>query len=55
MIEEHVTINFLLKQKSDTNNNTSSINKTVPENDKILETEGKNSSPKKRNLSGTFQ
>ena len=41
MIEDHVIINFLLKQKSETNDNTSSLNKTVTENDKILETERK--------------
>ena len=36
---------FLLKQKSETNNNTSSVNKTVTENDEILEIERRNSSP----------
>ena len=45
MIEEHVIINFLLKEKSETSNNTSSLNNTVTENDKILETERGNSSP----------
>ena len=38
-------INFLLKQKNKTNNNTSLVNKTVTENDEILETERGNSSP----------
>ena len=32
-------INFLLKRKNETNNNTSSVNKTVIEIDEILETE----------------
>ena len=36
---------FLLKQKSETNNNRSSVNKTVTENDEILEIERRNSSP----------
>ena len=39
LIEKDVIINFLLKQKSETNNNTSSVNKTVTENDEILEFE----------------
>ena len=46
-------INFLLKRKNETNNNTSSVNKTVIEIDEILETERGNSSPssnKKRNI-----
>ena len=38
--------NILLKQKSETSNNTSSVNKTVTENDEILETERGNSSPR---------
>ena len=38
-------INFLLKRKNETNNNTSSVNKTVIETDEILETERGNSSP----------
>ena len=38
-------MNFLLKQESQTNNNTNSVNKTVPENDEILEIERGNSSP----------
>ena len=38
-------INFLLKRKNETNNNTSSVNKTVIEIDEILETERGNSSP----------
>ena len=37
-------INFLLKQKNETNNNIRSVNKTVTENDEILETEWGNSS-----------
>ena len=46
LIEKDAIINFLLKQKlSETNNNTSSINKTVTKNDEILETERGNSSP----------
>ena len=45
LIEKDVIINFLLKQKSETNNNTSSVNKTVTENDEILETERGNSNP----------
>ena len=46
-------INFLLKRKNETNNNTSSVNKTVIEIDEILETERGNSSPSsnsKRNI-----
>ena len=38
-------INFLLKRKNETNNITSSVNKTVIEIDEILETERGNSSP----------
>ena len=38
-LEKDAIINFLLKQKSETNNNLSSVNKTVTENDEILETE----------------
>ena len=34
-----------MKQKSEANNNTSSVNKTVAENDEILETEKRNSNP----------
>ena len=45
LIEKDAIINFLLKQKSEANNNTSSVNKTVAENDEILETEKRNSSP----------
>ena len=44
LIEKDAIINFLLKQKSEANNNTSSVNKTVAENDEILETEKRNSS-----------
>ena len=39
LIEKDAIINFLLKQKNETNNNTSSVNKTVTENGEILETE----------------
>ena len=45
LIEKNATINFLLKQKNENNNNTSAVNKTVTENDEILETERGNSSP----------
>ena len=45
LIEKDAIINFLLKQKSEANNNTSSVNKTVAENDEILETEKRNSNP----------
>ena len=45
MIEKDAIINFLLKQKSETKDNTSSVNKTVTGNDKTLETERGNSSP----------
>ena len=45
LIEKDAIINFLLKQKNETNNNTSSVNKTVTENDEIVETERGNSSP----------
>ena len=45
-MEKDAIINFLLKQKSETNGNTSSINKTAAENDETLETERDNSSPK---------
>ena len=45
LTEKDAIINFLLKQKSETNNNTSSVNKTVIENDEILETERGSSSP----------
>ena len=38
-------MNFLLRQKSETNNNASSVNKTITENGEILETERGNSSP----------
>ena len=37
-------INFLLKQKNETNNNTRSVNKTATENYEILETVRENSS-----------
>ena len=53
--------NFFFKQKSETNNNTSSVNKTVTEDDKILETERGNSSPssnskqRKRHSNRTFE
>ena len=45
LIEKYAIINFLLKQKNETNNNRSSVNKKVTENDEIVETEGGNSSP----------
>ena len=45
MIENGAIINFLLKQKNETNNNTISVNKTVTENNEIVETERGNSSP----------
>ena len=45
LIEKDAIINFLLMQKSETIYNTSSVNKTVTENDEILETERGNSSP----------
>ena len=44
-MEKNAIINFLLKQKDETNNSTSAVNKTVIENDEILETERGNSSP----------
>ena len=44
LIEKDAIVNFLLKQKSETNNNTSPINKAATENDEILETERGNSS-----------
>ena len=39
LIEKDAITDFLLKQKNETNNNTSSVNKTVTENDEIVETE----------------
>ena len=39
LIEKDAIIDFLLKQKNETNNNTSSVNKTVTENDEIVKTE----------------
>ena len=45
LIEKDAIINFLLKQKGETNNNTSLVNRTVTENDEILEIERGNSSP----------
>ena len=44
LIEKDAIIN-ILKQKNETNNNTSSVNKIVTENDEILQTERGNSSP----------
>ena len=44
LIEKDAIVNFLLKQKSETNNNTNSVNKAVTENDEILETKRGNSS-----------
>ena len=45
LIEKGAIINFLLKQKSEIDNNSISVNKTVTENKEILETEKGNSSP----------
>ena len=45
LIEKDAIINFLLKQENEANNNTSSVNKTVTENDEILENERGNSCP----------
>ena len=45
LIEKYGIINFLRKQKNKTNNNRSSVNKKVTENDEIVENEGGNSSP----------
>ena len=45
LTEKDTVINFLLKQKNETNNSTNSVNKTATENDEILETERGNSSP----------
>ena len=45
LTEKDAIINFLLKQENEANNNTSSVNKTVTENDEILQTERGNSSP----------
>ena len=45
LIEKDAIINFLLKQKNEANNNTSSVNKTVTENDEVVEIERGNSSP----------
>ena len=44
LIEKDAIINFLLNQNNETNNNTSSVNKTVTENDEIVEIESGNSS-----------
>ena len=44
-LKEKDAIINILKQKNETNNNTSSVNKTVTENDEILQTERGNSSP----------
>ena len=43
LIEKDAIINFPLKQENETSNNTSSVNKTVTENDEILENERENS------------
>ena len=43
LTEKDAIINFLLKQENEANNNTSSVNKTVTENDEILENERENS------------
>ena len=45
LIEKDAIINFLLKQKNETNNNASFVNKTITENDEMLETKRGNSSP----------
>ena len=45
LTEKDAIINFLLKQENEANNNTSSVNKTVTENDEILENERGNSCP----------
>ena len=45
LTEKYEIINFLLEHKNETNNNASSVNKTVTENDEILETGRGNSSP----------
>ena len=45
LIEKDAIINFLLKQKNETDNNASLVNKTVTENDEMLETKRGNSSP----------
>ena len=45
MIAKDAIIKFLLKQKNEANNKTSSVNKTVTENDEILETERGSSCP----------
>ena len=44
-VEKDAIINFRLIQENETNNITSSVNKTVTENDRILETETGNSTP----------
>ena len=44
LIQKDAVINFLLKQKNETINNTSSVNKTVIDNDEIVEIERGNSS-----------
>ena len=36
LIEKDAIINFLLKQKNETDNNASLVNKTVTENDEML-------------------
>ena len=44
LIQKDAVINFLLKQKNETINNTSSVNKTVIDNGEIVEIERGNSS-----------
>ena len=44
LIQKDAVINFLLKQKNETINNTSSVNKTVIDNEEIVEIERGNSS-----------
>ena len=46
LIEKDATMNFLLKQENETNNNSSLVSKAVTENDEILETERRNSNPR---------
>ena len=45
LIEKDAIINFPLKQKNETNNNTSLVNEAVTESDEIVEIERGNSSP----------
>ena len=60
-MEKDAIINFLLKQKSETNGNTSSINKTAAENDEtqklkeITPAQSSNTIQKKKNSNRTFE